>query len=722
MKYITQDWTSTKDGYLFFVQRLQEMLFHYSDDIVKAPVHNTQTLLEEYVDTEKDVVKGSIKQYQLDIIAKEIKSSLMTDVIVRELYKYEVIEEMAKFLDKDQRTAVHYIFNKIPKKKYYEICCKYLKENLSESNRKTEIEKGLRAWLAFLLWHGYSSEYIYRFLRNIFEESINDPEKKAQIFLNRFDFEIGKYKVYFVSDCRQSPAFAGFCYCWNRFSDIINIRRAVFFMMTKNTDKKREQMMMFSMDDMVPQNHMLRLIDKAINWNFIYDLVEEKYCPDNGRPSMDPVMLIKIPFIQYLYGIKSMRQTMKEIEVNVAYRWFLGLDMLDPVPHFSTFGKNYTRRFKDTDLFEQIFSKILEDCMKYKLVNTEQIFVDATHVKACANSKKMRKRVAHEQALWYEEELNKEIEKDRLAHGKKPLKKKDDNQPPASGGTGNDKDSISEELPEDVKTQKCSISDPESGWFRKGEHKHVFAYAVETACDKHGWILGYTVHPGNEHDSRTFKALYDKISKLNPQMVVADAGYKTPAIAHRLLEDGIQPLFPYTRPKTKEGFFGKHEFAYDEYYDCYICPGAHILAYSTTNRSGYKEYKSCGEHCAECQCLSKCTESKDHVKLITRHVWEEYMEVVEDIRHTIGNRQIYQLRKETIERIFGTAKEQHGFRYTQYVGKARMEMKAGLTFACMNLKKLAKILEKRGWNTARFLLVLKKIKRKEVLKEKWCWA
>ena len=111
-------------------------------------------------------------------------------------------------------------------------------------------------------------------------------------------------------------------------------------MMTKNADKKREQMMMFSMDDMVPQNHMLRLIDKAINWNFIYDLVEEKYCLDNGRPSMDPVMLIKIPFIQYLYGIKSMRQTIKEIEVNVAYRWFLGLDMLDPVPHFSTFGKN----------------------------------------------------------------------------------------------------------------------------------------------------------------------------------------------------------------------------------------------------------------------------------------------------------------------------------------------------------------------------------------------
>ena len=112
------------------------------------------------------------------------------------------------------------------------------------------------------------------------------------------------------------------------------------------------------MDDMVPQNHMLRLIDKAINWNFIYELVEEKYSPDNGRPSMDPVMLIKIPFIQYLYGIKSMRQTIKEIEVNVAYRWFLWIGYVGSrTTFFLTFGKNYTRRFKDTDLFEQIFFK-----------------------------------------------------------------------------------------------------------------------------------------------------------------------------------------------------------------------------------------------------------------------------------------------------------------------------------------------------------------------------
>ena len=315
-------------------------------------------------------------------------------------------------------------------------------------------------------------------------------------------------------------------------------------MMTKKIDKKRDQMMVFCMDDMVPQEHSLRLVDGAIDWSFIYDLVEERYCHDNGRPSMDPVMLIKIPFIQYLYGIRSMRQTIREIEVNVAYRWSLGLDMMDPVPHFSTFGKDYTRRFKDTDLFEQIFAHILGQCMDAGLVDTSQIFVDATHVKACANGKKMKEQAAHEQALWYEEGLEEEIAQDRERHGKRPLRDRDRDDPPSGGSAGGDSG----------RTRKCSTTDPESGWFRKGEHKHVFAYAMQTACDRNGWILGYTVHPGDEHDSRTFKPLYDKIKGYAPEMVIMDAGYRTPAIAHELLTDGILPLLPYKRPMTKKGF------------------------------------------------------------------------------------------------------------------------------------------------------------------------
>ena len=84
-------------------------------------------------------------------------------------------------------------------------------------------------------------------------------------------------------------------------------------MMSTNVEKNREQVQFICMDDLVPKDHLLRLIDGALDWSFIYDLVEDKYSPDNGRPSLDPVVLIKIPLIQYLYGIKSMRQTIKEI-------------------------------------------------------------------------------------------------------------------------------------------------------------------------------------------------------------------------------------------------------------------------------------------------------------------------------------------------------------------------------------------------------------------------
>lgn len=459
-------------------------------------------------------------------------------------------------------------------------------------------------------------------------------------------------------------------------------------MMTQNADKKREQIQMFCMDDMVPSDHLLRIIDKAINWNFIYDLVEDKYSHETGRPSLDPVMLIKIPLIQYLYGIKSMRQTVKDIEVNVAYRWFLGLGMYDEVPHFSTFGKNYTRRFKDTDLFEQIFSHILAECYRFKFVDPTEIFVDATHVKARANNRKMQKCIAKQEAQFFEGMLKKEINEDRVAHGKKELKEKDkdDDDHTPSGGGGNAKE----------KTIKVSTSDPESGWFSKGEHKEVFAYAIETACDKFGWILGYTVNPGNLHDSRTFKGLYDKIKGLKPETIIADLGYRTPAIAKMLLDDGIKPLFPYKRPMTKDGFFRKYEYVYDEYNDCYICPNNKTLEYSTTNKEGYREYKSCSMICESCPHIHMCTASKDHIKVVTRHIWEPYLEECEDIRYTVGMNDLYKLRKETIERLFGTAKENHGFRYTQLKGKAKMEMKVGLTYACLNLKKLAKMKQRYG--------------------------
>lgn len=337
----------------------------------------------------------------------------------------------------------------------------------------------------------------------------------------------------------------------------------------------------------MPEKHLVRKLEKSIDLRFIYELVEDLYSP-YGKESIDSVVLIKLNIIQYTFGIRSMRQTIKEIEVNNAYRWYLGYGLSEKLPHFSSFSKNYSRRFEGTDLFEEIFMRVIAEIIKYGFIETQSVFIDGTHLKANANNHKYKKEIIEKSAKYYEEELQKEIAKE---HGKKPLKP-------------------IESEPE-TKQIKASTTDPDCGVFHKGEHKKVFAYTANVGCDRNGYILGFEATAGNLHDSTVFPKIYKKLQEKYPEIknYVLDAGYKTSLIAKRLIDDGKTPIMPYRRPMTKDGFFKKYEYAYDEYYDCYICPHNQILKYSTTNREGYKEYKSDSKICANCPKLSRCTQS-----------------------------------------------------------------------------------------------------------------
>ena len=461
-------------------------------------------------------------------------------------------------------------------------------------------------------------------------------------------------------------------------------------MYRKKDRSKQTQLQMLCIEDLVPQEHMLREIEEAIDWTFIYDEVKGLYKEAEwGNPGIDPVVLFKIVFIQYLYGIRSMRQTIKEIEVNIAYRWFIGYDLTEPIPHFSTFGKNYKRRFEGTDIFERIFRHILEEAVKCGFVDASAIFIDGTHIRASANKNKKVKEIVASEAKRYQKELDEEINRDREEHGKKPLKSKkdaddaDDETNGNGGGTAGG---------EETKEITRSTTDPECGMFHKGEHERQFAYIAGTACDKRNFILGFAVAPGNVHDSVMFDDVYNNTVSRFPEAetVVADSAYRTPWIAKRIIDDGRIPSLPYKCPMTPDGYFKKHEYVYDEYYDCYICPNNQVLKYSTTNRDGYKEYKSDPEICRSCPCREQCTRSKECQKTVTRHVWEEYLEKVEDYRHTSWIKDLYDQRKQKIERVFADAKVKHGLRYTQVRGLAKVTMQVTLTFACMNLKKLAK--------------------------------
>lgn len=448
-------------------------------------------------------------------------------------------------------------------------------------------------------------------------------------------------------------------------------------MLTKDKDDIRSQIEMLCLDQLVPEDHLVRKLEAAIDFNFIYDLVSDKYCIDNGRPSIDPVVLFKIVFIQYIFGIKSMRQTISEIQTNTAYRWFIKYGLNEQIPHFTTVGKNYVRRFKDTDIFEQIFAKILEKAVSAEFVKADAVFIDATHVKANANKKKFDKVLLEKEARNYQELLEQEINEDRELHGKAPL-------------------DMSKKT--ELKETKVNRTDPDSGVLRKNEKEKCFAYSFHTACDRHGFILGIAATAANVHDSTMLDEVLEQVKKNvgKPEYVALDAGYKTPYNCKTLIDQEIRPVMPYTRPMTKTGFFKKYEYIYDEHYDCYICPNNQILSYRTTNREGYKEYKSDPQICKNCPYLSQCTNSKDYTKQITRHIWAHYVEEAEHLRHTDLNKEIYAQRKETIERVFADMKEKHGMRWTTLRGLKRVSAQAMLVAACMNLKKMANWMWRSG--------------------------
>ena len=273
-------------------------------------------------------------------------------------------------------------------------------------------------------------------------------------------------------------------------------------MLVKNAEN-REQLEFVSLENMVPQDHLLRKIDDAIDFKKIYEFVEDLYCEDNGRPSVDPVVLFKIVLIQHIYGISSLRRTLEEVSMNLAYRWFIGYPLNEAVPHFSTVSYNFKHRFNHATV-EYVFRWVLKAAAEEGYLDTEAIFVDGTHIKASANLKKQAKKAVPKQAKRYAKELFDEVNKDREEHGKKPFSDDSDKKPP------------------EEKETVVSTTDPESGVFHKGEHKKcstilllVFTslpaisttvqplilctmkYASITPSTKPWWRTAPTKHPGS---------------------------------------------------------------------------------------------------------------------------------------------------------------------------------------------------------------------------------
>lgn len=180
--------------------------------------------------------------------------------------------------------------------------------------------------------------------------------------------------------CQKSPVYLGFfCILWYNYIEMI--------IMLSKDKKGTEQVIFFSMESFVPKDHLLRKIESAVDFSILYDIVEELYCPDNGRPSIDSVVLFKMVLVQHLYGIRSLRKAAEEVEMNVAYRWFLGYSMNERTPHFATVSYNFKHRFTE-ETIEKVFNWILSEINNKGYLSPEVVFIYGTHIKANTNMKK----------------------------------------------------------------------------------------------------------------------------------------------------------------------------------------------------------------------------------------------------------------------------------------------------------------------------------------------
>ena len=215
-------------------------------------------------------------------------------------------------------------------------------------------------------------------------------------------------------------------------------------------------------DQLVPKEHLLRKIDAAVDFNRLYEMVEPLYCEDNGRPSIDPVVLFKMVLIQHLYGLPSLRRAAEEVSANICYRWFLGYTLQEKTPHFSTVSYNFRHRFT-AETVDLVFAWILSEVAEADYLSPSAVFIDGTHIKANANTKKQVKEQIPAAAKHYAKELMEEVNADREAHGKKPFEDDNDDDPPASARKRKDnisKKKLARRKKEKNRTVTKSVTDP----------------------------------------------------------------------------------------------------------------------------------------------------------------------------------------------------------------------------------------------------------------------
>lgn len=437
----------------------------------------------------------------------------------------------------------------------------------------------------------------------------------------------------------------------------------------------------------MPQEHFLRDLNNLLDFSFIYKKVEHLYS-SIGRPSVDPIVLVKSLLLGFIYGIDSERKIEKEIQVNIAYRWFLGIDLDERVPDHSTISQTRRRKFNETNLFEDIFAEVVRKCIEVGLVDGSLILTDSTHVKANASNKRKEVVTVEIEPSEYVKKLDKICEEEELKVRAEKIKR------------GLKKCSLPVTFASKNRTIVKSTTDPDSGNLSRPGKPEGFHYlSHQSACGKSGIITDVYVTPANVNDHTPYveRIKHQKESLgLDIKEVGIDKGYDTNEIHSELLDMGIKTYTPLNDNENKKDrtVFPPSAFQYNPCNDSYTCPNGGTLNFVSVNRSKHvKIYSISQKACKKCKLKSQCVGGNEPKRKLGIRIFQHKADIQ---RANYGTKRYYEvqrLRRIYAEGNFALQKDNHNLRKTRKRGNKRVSEHCLMSALALNLKRLVKYMK-----------------------------
>jgi len=425
----------------------------------------------------------------------------------------------------------------------------------------------------------------------------------------------------------------------------------------------------FRLEDLVSEHHLLRLIDKHINFGFVRERLKDSYS-ENGRPSIDPELLLRILLIGYLYGITSERKLVDELRMHVAWRWFTGLSFDQEVPHHSTFSKNRHGRFEESKLFEELFEEIVRQCVAVGLVEGKHLSVDGSFVEANAAK---QSRIPREQL----------VEAAQVHYTLRQYLKELEEQNPVE---------------EPVHEQdQVSTTDPDSTYATKGGSPARLGYYDNYLVDNHSCVIVGVQATAARMSQETVaaQAMLTRFAAWQgrkPESVGADTTYGNGEFLHWLAEREITP-YMRTRDsvhRKNSPYYGPERFTYQPESNSYRCPAGQQLNYGGRSlRNRTKVYIGTRKRCGECALKAQCTSAA--VRYLAIHMEEPARQRARELANTPEFAQAQRQRKK-VEALFAELKNQIGLRRLRLRRLKFVREQFFLAAAAQNIKRLVRFL------------------------------